>query len=289
MIKNEVVHKAINYILSHLDEDITIEEVANHCHFSKYYFSRIFKEETGESIYSFAKRMRLEQSAINLKLETKKSATDIGADYGYSASNYSTAFKKHHHRSPAEFRKEINPSCILHPYHKGALTQFKSFEEYDEEISIAEMEDFFVLYERHLGNYLELGDNWSSFREKYKIFQGENTLFIERFYDDPSITDVNQCLYDICMTGEKDFIENREVETDFNSASASTMTIQGGKFAVYRFIGAVNDIFTAFQGVFNTWLPRSGYEMDERYGLDIYREMDNEKKQVIVDLCIPIK
>lgn len=31
-----------------------------------------------------------------------------------------------------------------------------------------------------------------------------------------------------------------------------------------------------FQGVFNIWLPRSGYKMDERYGLGIYHNIDRK-------------
>jgi len=29
--------------------------------------------------------------------------------------------------------------------------------------------------------------------------------------------------------------------------------------------------------------------MDERYGLDIYRKIDRENSQVVMDLCIPVK
>ena len=41
-------------------------------------------------------------------------------------------------------------------------------------------------------------------------------------------------------------------------------SIQGGKYAVYRFDGLIQDIFGVFQGIFNIWLPSSRYEMDER-------------------------
>ncbi|PKM70919.1 MAG: AraC family transcriptional regulator, partial [Firmicutes bacterium HGW-Firmicutes-17] len=56
-----------------------------------------------------------------------------------------------------------------------------------------------------------------------------------------------------------------------------------------RFDGLIKDIYETLQGIFNIWLPNSGYEMDERYGLDIYRQMDRENSQVIMDLCIPVK
>ncbi len=96
MIKNELVKQSIDYIVQHLDEEISIEDVADYCHFSKYYFSRVFKAETGESIYAFIKRLKMDQSAVSLKVEKDKSITEIGFDYGYSPSNYSTAFKLHH-------------------------------------------------------------------------------------------------------------------------------------------------------------------------------------------------
>lgn len=277
MIKNELINKSIDYIIEHLDEEITIEDVANHCHFSKYYFSRVFKAETGESIYAFIKRLKMEQSAFRLKIEKEKSITDIGFDYGYSPSNYSSVFKKHHCISPMNFRKGINISNIHHPFYTNKLIRFKSFEEYDEHISIQVLDDFLVIYERYIGNYIDLEKNWYDFTEKYKNYIREDTLLIERSYDDPSITSIEQCLYDICITVDKNcFLDN-------------VTTIQGGKFAIYRFEGLIQEIFAAYQGIFNVWLVGSGYEMDERYGLDIYRFVDIENKYVVMDLCIPIK
>lgn len=277
MITNELVNQSIDYIMQHLDEEITIEDVANYCHFSKYYFSRVFKAETGESIYAFIKRLKMEQSALRLKIEKDKSITNIGFDYGYSPSNYSSVFKKHHSISPAEFRKNVKTTCVPHPFYPNNLAQFKSFEEYNRRISIQVLDDFFVIYERYIGNYIELGNNWCTFIDKYEYLFTENTLLIERSYDDPSITSVEQCLYDICITVDK------------SCSLPNVTTIKGGKFAVYHFEGFIQDIFSSFQGLFNVWLPGSGYEMDERYGFDIYREVNGDCKHVVMDLYIPIK
>lgn len=277
MTRKELVNHSIDYIMQHLGEEISIEDVADHCHLSKYYFSRIFKAETGESVYAFIKRLKMEQSAISIKLEKHKSITHIGVDYGYSSSNYSSAFKKQHSISPAEFRRSMSAASIPHPFYPNKFTTFQSFEEYAQRIQIKELDDFVVIYERHIGNYLELEKNWFEFIEKHKDYLKKDTLLIERFYDDPSITRVDQCMYDICMTVKEGFLTDQAT------------TIQGGKFAVYRFEGLVQDIFVALQGFFKVWLADSGYEMDERYGLDIYREIDRENKRVIMDLCIPIK
>jgi len=37
MITNQLVNQSIDYIMRHLDEEISIEDVADHCHFSKYF------------------------------------------------------------------------------------------------------------------------------------------------------------------------------------------------------------------------------------------------------------
>lgn len=277
MITNDVVSKSIDYIMQHLDEEISIADVAEYCHFSKYYFSRVFKEKTGESIYAFIKRSKMEQSAIRLKVEKDKMITDIGFDYGYSPSNYSSTFKKHHSISPVAFRNSINTIAVQHPFTQYKLTRFQSFEEYNKQILIQERDEFVVIYERNIGNYLELGKNWYHFTEKYKEYFREDTLLIERSYHDPSITDVEQCLYDICMT------------VDENCALDNITTIRGGKFAVYRFDGLIQDIFITFQGMFTIWLANSGYEMDERYGLGIYQNINEDTMHVVMELCIPIK
>lgn len=277
IIKKSLINKCIEYILQHIDEDISIEDVANHCNFSKYHFSRMFKEETGVSIYAFIKRMRMDQSSVSLKVEKDKTITDIGVNYGYSSSNYSSAFSKQYSICPLKFRKAIDSTCVSNPFCPSEYNTLKSFEHYNKKIIIENLADFKVIYERYIGNYIDIGDNWYSFMERYKTYIKPDTLLIEKSYDDPSITELEKCIYDLCITVDED------VELE------NVTTIKGGKFAVYRFNGYIHDIFVTFQGVFNIWLPRSGYKMDERYGLGIYHNIDRKNNHVTMDLCIAIK
>lgn len=68
----------------------------------------------------------------------------------------------------------------------------------------------------------------------------------------------------------------------------NVMWIKGGTWIVYRFTGAIKDIFESLQGVFTIWLPKSGFHIRHRYCLNIYHQIDREKQHVIMDLCIPI-
>ncbi len=189
---------------------------------------------------------------------------------------YSSVFKKHHSISPAEFRKVVNTSFAPHPFFPVKTENHLTYEEYNQRITIQNLPDLLVIFERRIGNYIDLGKDWCDFTETYKEYITDETLLIERSYDDPSITSIHQCLYDVCMTvDESCTLENRT-------------TIKGGEFAVFRFEGMVPEIYMAFQGIFTIWLPNSNYQMDERYGLDIYRAVDGETMHVVMDLCIPI-
>ena len=74
-IEKTIINKAITYILSNLEEDISVGDVSSFCGISKYHLNRIFRKETGEALYEFIKRNKIERSAWRLKVEKNKSVT----------------------------------------------------------------------------------------------------------------------------------------------------------------------------------------------------------------------
>lgn len=57
---------------------------------------------------------------------------------------------------------------------------------------------------------------------------------------------------------------------------------------MYQFVGTISQIFEAYQGIFNVWLPQSSYKMDDRVGFDIYRYIENDGKVFGIDIYIPV-
>lgn len=297
IMQNQVVNYAVNYIVRHATSELTLDDVAQACGYSKYYLERLFKAETGESIYSFIKRTKVEQSAFRLKIETECSVSTIGADYGYSASNYATLFRKHFGKSPASFRKQIHHELRTNSFFHEPGTDLLDYEECSKNITIAYMEDYFVLYERRIGNYHNLAGNWGDFLKKYNDFIKADTVFIEVTYDDPSIAADDNCLYDICMTVDKDnpgLLFQKTAAIGITSRIQSkplpnTMTIPGGKFAVYRYKGYPKQIYKAYQSILCNWLSKTGNRLDKRLGYDIYHRIDNDTLYMELDICIPIQ
>ncbi|MDE7203347.1 MAG: AraC family transcriptional regulator [Lachnospiraceae bacterium] len=301
MIKNETINHAIDYILQHINGELSVDDVAAHCHFSKYHFSRMFKEETGESVYAFIKRLKLEQSAFRLKVEPNRTVTDIGYEFGYSPSNYSWMFRQQYQTNPVNFRRSVEQATVRHAFmhmaevgeraeelsmsemqigEEQALDTYsclESFEECNRKIVIKNLPDYFVLYERRIGSYRYLSEQWGDFIEKYQEFVTKDTQFLERTFDDPVITDTDGCLYDICMS------------VDRGVSLENTCTIEGGKCAVYPYKGLGKHIYAAYQTIFTVWLPRTSYELDYRSGFDIYHMVDRESGYMELDICMPLR
>lgn len=267
MINNAIISEGIEYILQHLCENITINDVASHCCMSVSRFSVVFKEQTGESVYSFIKRQKMEQSAFKLKLETERTITDIGEEYGYSSSNYSWAFRQYHKISPVQFRKKMRVS---------KEEQKKIISRIDKVVRVESKPDYHVVYERSIGNYNELKAYWCMFTEKYQKDIDEETLFFERTFDDPAITDKEHCIYDVCMTTKN--ILNYD----------NTCVLKGGKFLIYPFKGYISQILHVYQELLSIWFPTKKYELDERYSYDQYNIV-REDGYMEFDICIPIK
>jgi AraC family transcriptional regulator len=277
----KIVIEAIDYIKEHLEEELTVENIAEYCHFSKYYFNRLFKSEVGESVYAFIKRLRIERSAFQIARERDKSITEISAIYGYSSSNYSTAFKKHYKRSPAVLKKYFTDNKIIEN-NRGFFADLrdKDYNYYDNKMKLVELQDIEVIYHRFIGNYHNLGNYWEEFCENYNMYFDGHNWHIEISYDDPILTDPDRCITDVCMTTSKRIEPN-----------CTTMTIKGGRYMVYNFEGPNTKIFEAFQGLFGVWLTKSPHEIElgTRKIFSKYNVVDCENNYFSIDIYIPIK
>lgn len=101
-----VVDKAKMYIHEHLADSISREDIANHVFLNPDYLTRVFKKETGMSVYDYLLQQRL-NAAAELLIHTNMSVSAIASRIGYANFSYfSRAFKKQMHASPAEYRQK---------------------------------------------------------------------------------------------------------------------------------------------------------------------------------------
>ncbi|MNC54862.1 HTH-type transcriptional regulator YesS [compost metagenome] len=99
-----VLGRAKKYIEERYTDDLSLEEVADYVHLNPHYFSKIFKQEYGETFIDFVTRLRIDK-AISLIGEGRLSLKEVSFEAGYKDPNYfSRVFKKITGVSPTEFR-----------------------------------------------------------------------------------------------------------------------------------------------------------------------------------------
>ncbi len=103
-----VVEHALSYINEHYRESISLSQLANQVNMSSYYFTRIFKAETGFTPYQYLISTRIECAKF-LLVSSELSVKEIAFASGFhSESGFCSAFKKRTLFSPSEFRSKVN-------------------------------------------------------------------------------------------------------------------------------------------------------------------------------------
>lgn len=107
LTSNKNIRKALLYIHENFKNNISVDDVAEICHYTPNYFSTCFKNETGFTFQKYLLNLRLE-FAYNLIKYTNKSCTEACFESGFNSIEYfSSAFKKKYNRSPSHFRQEL--------------------------------------------------------------------------------------------------------------------------------------------------------------------------------------
>ncbi|MCR1842680.1 AraC family transcriptional regulator [Murimonas intestini] len=102
----EAVMGACAYINSHYQENLTLEEVAAVSGFSKYHFTRIFKQYMNMTFYEYLNSKRVKR-AEELLYNQEMSVTDVAMNSGFSSlSAFNRTFKTLKNCAPSDFRKK---------------------------------------------------------------------------------------------------------------------------------------------------------------------------------------
>lgn len=103
--KSSAVYPAIAYIDSHPGKTVTMKEMADLCHLSPSYFSRLFHRDVGEGFTSYVNRRRIELSKKELRT-TGKSISQISSELGYlNTSHFINLFKRFEGVTPLVYRQ----------------------------------------------------------------------------------------------------------------------------------------------------------------------------------------
>jgi len=99
------VYPAVSFINDHIHEKIALNDMAELCHLSPGYFSKVFRRELGENYSDYLQRQKVIKAKKALET-TKDSITQIALDLGFQDTGYFIkVFKKYEGLTPSAFRR----------------------------------------------------------------------------------------------------------------------------------------------------------------------------------------
>lgn len=112
----EAVQRMQEYIEEHLEENITIGDLAKCSLYSPWYSYRIFVQLLQMTPAAYIRKLRLSRSALRLRDERVKILT-VALDAGYeSVDGYQRAFKREFGCNPYEYSVSPRPIYLFWPY-----------------------------------------------------------------------------------------------------------------------------------------------------------------------------
>ncbi|WP_113928860.1 response regulator [Bacillus sp. P14.5] len=101
---NELLDKALHYIHANYTEELTLQNVADHIHISRNYFSILFKRLMDQNFIDYVIELRVKK-AKELLRQTSLKVYEVAANAGFNDVKYfSKLFKKVTGQSPGDYR-----------------------------------------------------------------------------------------------------------------------------------------------------------------------------------------
>jgi AraC family transcriptional regulator len=303
------VNRVLDHIRDHRSEDLSLERLAAVASFSPFHFHRVFKAIVGENLREHIQRTRLENSANALITRPHADILEIALENGFnSASAFSRAFKERFGVTASEWRQgrrvpgskpgeaDRKPGqAASKPGKAGALADPQDAslsgahageEEETMNVKVETLPAYRVAYLRYIGPYAAPGVSqlwqrmirWASARDLWK----EDRICLGIPHDNPHVTDPARCRLDAALVVPPGFTADGEV---------NVMDVPGGRYALAPFVGKGFEIGAVYDRLFGEWLPKSGYQPDDRLIFELYRgqAFDPATGNFTCDVCAPVR
>ena len=109
----QAVADAKQFVQSHSEEPITLGQVVEHVHVSRFYFCKLFKKATGMTLTEYVARVRVEKAKTLLgDPSLRVSEVVYAAGFG-SIPHFNSVFKRHVGMPPTEYRAALRLSVAV--------------------------------------------------------------------------------------------------------------------------------------------------------------------------------
>lgn len=300
----ERVNRAIDYVVSHLDQPIRLQDLADAAAISPFHFHRIFQVLVGETPADFVKRLRLEKALVLMAHRRDRrgrpsSLSSIALDCGFSSSSdFSRCFKQRFGTSPSAFNlkawreahgEELQSLVDSHTHRSNSSTVGRlppRCNPDDFRVRLRDLPTRHVAYIRvdnpyHGDGVLRANERLIEWAERRGIADNQ---WLGYQWDNPEITSLSDCRYYVA------------VETDPSLRPAPKGEV--GRFTFPPMIvaqveirGGIDLELRALQWLYGVWLPRSGYVPDDHPGFEAWigRPFAHGVEHFEINIQLPVR
>lgn len=288
---HERILRVLLHIQQHLDDELTLEDLARVACFSPFHFHRIFSSLVGETVMAHIRRLRLERAAQRLR-DTSKSVVNIAFEAGYETHEaFTRAFRAMFTLSPSAFRRPRRSTEADSPSgtHYAADAKAVSYQPLEKggrkmDVRIETREPMKVAFVRHVGPYTECKPAWDKLMAWAgpKGLMGPDTPCLGICYDDPEITPADKIRYEACLAISEEIEGEGEV---------GVQELAGGDYAVTTHRGPYTELHKTWTSLYGQWLPQSGYECREAPAFEVYLDYPETtpEEELRTDICVPVR
>ena len=258
-IYQQKVNQVIDYISANLHLPLQLDVIADKINVSQRQLLRIMRSALNESLYTYVARQRIERAVLYMQTE-EMSLTTLSSMVGYdNPQSFSKAFKKQFGISPKAYINELQSRLEGYVQSSGNRSSLQA------EICYFETEPYEIAWNKLM---LFLKDNQALTLE---------TRFIGLSFDDPNVTNYNQCRFYACASVKKKIVPTGEF---------GTIRLQQGKYAVYTLKGSCSGLQELYNNI------SVNFEHTIRHGMAFEEYISyrtENSKENITKIYMPIK
>lgn len=291
------IQAAIDFIEANLTAELATAEIAREADLSPWHFQRVFRGMVGDAVKEYVRRRRLTAAAWALRT-TARRILDLALDYQFESQEaFSRAFKAQFDVTPGRFRKtgaaaalsrrkpRITEAHLRHLH--GGITMTPKFVERGEMKVVGLGTPFISILSPERNNHILIPRLWDAYLPRAREIRnrlGPVDVGLCEEYRPPEAAARE------APGGDCYYIAGTEVSSlEDVPAGMVAKVVPAGRYAVFTHRGSLAKLEYTMNYIYGSWLPKSGFEREERPDLEVYDErFKGDREDSELDVYIPI-
>ena len=219
------------HIQANLDQDLSLETLANRVRLSQFHFHRLFRSAIGETLKQYTQRLRLERAATRLVINDA-AILEVALDSGFhSHETFSRQFKRRFQVTPKHYRQWARGE--MKRTSASMLPLDELYAEFElSSTTITRLAQLHVAFIRHVGPYESVPDKlWHKLADWAKSRRlPDDLIFLGIAHDAPGVTPPDRLRFDAAIVVPEPFSPEGVVGHQVLDSAEFAMTTHVGHY-----------------------------------------------------------